>query len=74
MRQAKAPMHIREIARAVLTERRADLMDPRLLEATVKRVRDVLGMYHTRGLLQMVGHPRSKNVRWKIVPDKYGEV
>jgi hypothetical protein len=67
MRRATAPMHIRELARAVLTEKRADLMDPRLLEWTVKRVRDVLGMYHARGLLRMVGYPQSKNVRWEII-------
>jgi hypothetical protein len=66
MRRATTPMHIRELARAVLTEKQADMMDPRLLEWTVRRVRDVLGMYHARGLLRMVGHQQSKSVRWEI--------
>lgn len=72
LREAKEPLHIRDITHAVLVRKRANLTDPKLFLAVLKRVRDVLGMYRTRGLVRMTTH-RTNHVRREGVPgDLYG--
>ena len=68
LREAKEPLHIRDITRAVLVRRRADLTDPKLFLAVLKRVRDVLGMYRPRGLVRMTTH-RTNAFRSEAVRD-----
>jgi len=66
LREAKEPLHIRDITRAVLLRKRTDMTDPKLFLAVLKRVRDVLGMYRPRGLVRMTTH-RTNAVRWEAV-------
>jgi hypothetical protein len=54
IRRAEAPMHVREIARAALAAKHADLMDRDSWRQPSSGVRDMLGPYHERGLVRIV--------------------
>lgn len=60
------PLHIREIAGAILTAKGLDPSDRTLADWTVKHARKALGGFRDRGLVAMTTH-RTNFVRWEVV-------
>jgi len=55
LRRAGQPMHVREIAAAVLTGEALDPLGRTLADDTVKRARDVLLLLKRKGVTRLVG-------------------
>lgn len=73
LRGASGPLHIREVAAAILAAKGLDPTDRTLADWTVKHARKALGGFRDRGLVRLIGKRPERDARWTLADESCAE-